>query len=152
MSAQVLRGRVKARRTAVQALYQWQLSGQDPRAILREFVAEREMLHVDQGYFSEIICEVPARVAELDEALVGVIDRPVKELGPVEHAVLLIGVYELKYRPEVPWRVVINEAVELTKMFGAEQAHKYVNGVLDKIAHRLRAAEIDATRLHDVRV
>ncbi|MGH8584131.1 MAG: transcription antitermination factor NusB [Gammaproteobacteria bacterium] len=152
MSSRVLRGRVKARRAAVQALYQWQLSDQDPRAILGEFVAEREMLHVDQDYFSTLACEVPARIAELDEALVGVIDRPVKELGPVEHAVLLIGVYELKYRPEVPWRVVINEAVELTKMFGAEQAYKYVNGVLDKVAHRLRAAEIGGMRRHDIGV
>ena len=79
---------------------------------------------------------------EVDEKLGSMLDRPLKDLDPVELAVLQIGYYELVYHPELPWRVVINESVELAKMFGAEQSHKYVNGVLDKLAHTVRAKEI----------
>ena len=140
----LLRGRVKARRCAVQALYQWQLSGKDPRDVLNEFETERDMEHVDLDYFRTLIREVPAHVDLLEQQLRGILDRPVNEIGPIERAVLWIGVYELMFCPDIPWRVVINEAIELTKLFGAEQAHKYVNGVLDKVAHSLRSQEIAA--------
>jgi N utilization substance protein B len=142
--ATLLRGRVKARRSAVQALYQWQLSGKDPRDVLNEFEAEREMDQVDLEYFHTLMREIPTHVEMLEAQLKGILDRPANELGAVERAVLWIGVYELMNRPDIPWRVVINEAIELTKLFGAEQAHKYVNGVLDKVAHALRSQEIAA--------
>jgi transcription antitermination protein NusB len=136
-----VRGRVRARRCAVQALYQWQMSGQDPNQILSEFVAERELIKVDIEYFRTLIREIPEHLEILEQPLVDVLDRPISELNPVEHAVLLIGVYELKFRPDIPWRVVINEAVELAKLFGAEQSYRYVNGVLDKVARALRPSE-----------
>jgi len=142
--AALLRRRVKARRSAVQALYQWQLSGKDPRDIFNEFEAERDITQVDRDYFRTLLREIPIQVETLEQQLIGVIDRPVNELGPVERAVLWIGIYELMFCPEIPWRVVLNEAIELTKLFGAEQAHKYVNGVLDKVAHAVRSQEIAA--------
>lgn len=138
-------GRVRARRCAVQALYQWQLAGRDSADILKEFIAERELVHVDLGYFDRLIREIPAHIEELNRTLAQVLDRAIGELDPVERAILLIGAFELRYCPEVPWRVAINEAVELEKMFGAEQGHRYVNTVLDKLARALRPVEIAAT-------
>jgi N utilization substance protein B len=123
-------------------LYQWQISGKDPDNIHNEFIAERELHKVDLEYFQLLTRDVPARIEEIDNALAQVIDRPLKELDPVERAVLSIGVYELMYRTDIPLRVVINEAIELAKMFGAEQAYKYVNGVLDKVARSVRAAGV----------
>jgi N utilization substance protein B len=136
--------RVRARRCAVQALYQWQLSGLDPNDILKEFVAEREVVNADIAYFEELTRGVPRHIEALQEDLQQVIDRPIGELDPVEHAILLIGAYELKYCLQTPWRVVINEAIELEKMFGAEQGHRYVNSAIDRLARRLRAPEVQA--------
>lgn len=130
--------RTKARRSALQALYQWQMTGQDPVDIEKQFKIEQEMDHVDLEYFSLLLFEIPRHVSELNDYLVPLLDRPLKEIDPVELAVLRIGAYELSHQLEVPYRVVINEAVELAKRFGAEQSHKYVNGVLDKIAHLVR--------------
>lgn len=138
----LVRGRIGARRCALQALYQWEMSGQDPDKIISEFVAERELGKADREYFRLLIREIPAQIDALEQPLTGALDRPVAELTPVERAILWIGVYELKFRPEIPWRVVINEAVELAKLFGAEQAYKYVNGVLDKVARTLRSREV----------
>jgi transcription antitermination protein NusB len=135
-----LRARVHARRCAVQSLYQWQISGKDPANIHTEFIAERELDRVDLEYFRMLTRDVPARIEEIDQVLIQVVDRPLKELDPVERAVLAIGVYELMFRLDIPIRVVINEAIELTKMFGADQAYKYVNGVLDKVARIVRTA------------
>ena len=137
-------GRVRARRCAVQALYQWQLAGQDPNEILREFVAERELFKVDMEYFSTLTREIPCHLETLQADLKPALDREWHKLGPVERGVLLVGAYELRFCPHVPWRVVVNEAVELCKMFGADEAHKYINGVLDKTARSLRAQEIGA--------
>ena len=137
----LIKGRIGARRCAVQALYQWQMSGQDPNRILSEFVAERELRQADREYFRLLVQEISTHIQSLEEALKNALDRPIAELTPVERAVLWIGAYELKFHPEIPWRVVINEAVELTKLFGAEQAYKYVNGVLDKVARALRSSD-----------
>ncbi len=128
----------------MQALYQWQIGGQEPGEILREFIAERELENVDLEYFSMLTREAPRRFDELKAELEPLLDRAWGKLGPVERSVLLIGCYELKYCLYIPWRVVVNEGIELCKMFGAEEAHKYVNGVLDKLARRLRPAETDA--------
>ena len=139
-----IRGRVRARRCAVQALYQWQLAGQNPRDILLEFVADRELIKVDMDYFTQLTTEIPAHIDELKQLLSKVISRSIGELDSVEFAVLMIGSYELAYCPEIPWRVVVNEAVELSKMFGASDSHKFINGSLDKLARELRKVEIEA--------
>jgi N utilization substance protein B len=134
-------GKIRARRCAVQALYQWQMSGQEPHEIVQEFMNERDIGDIDEAYFSLLIREIPNSIAALERHLDGVLDRPITALDPVERAILAIGVHELLCHPDIPWRVVINEAVELAKMFGAEQSHKYINGVLDKVARSLRTPE-----------
>ena len=138
------RQRTRARRRALQALYQWQLAGQDIGAIETQFCEEMDMSQVDMELFQQLLHEVPARLDELDRQIAPHIDRPPEQLDPVERAILRMGAFELAQRLETPCRVVINEAVELAKQFGAEQSHKYINGVLDKIArgNRLRAAEM----------
>lgn len=143
------RARVRARRCAVQALYQWQLAGQDPADILDEFVAEREVVNADMDYFRELTREIPRHAAQLEADLQAVLDRRMHELDPVERAILLIGAYEMRYSVEVPWRVVINEAIELEKMFGAEQGHRYINTALDKLAREVRPAEAGTAEQKD---
>jgi N utilization substance protein B len=135
------RARTMARRAALQALYQWQLSHQPPAEIEAQFLAAGHMGRADIPYFQELLRRIPAEVAALDDTLAPLLDRPVGQLDPVTRSILRIGVFELKYRPDVPWRVVIDEAVELARVFGAEQSHRYVNGVLDAVARKLRAAE-----------
>lgn len=135
--------RARARRSAVQAYYQWQITAQPVNHIIHEFESDRvELKKADVDYFREILTGMTRHTEELDKILATVLDRAPAALDPVERAVLHLGTYELIHRPELPWRVVINEAVELAKMFGAEQSHKYINGVLDKIAHRFRATEM----------
>ena len=136
------RARVRARRCAVQALYQWQMAGQDPRDILKEFVADRELINVDMDYFQRLTRGIPASVDVLEADLRGVVDRKLEELDPIERAILLIGAFEMRYCVEVPWRVVINEAIELEKMFGAEQGHRYVNTAVDRLARAIRPTEV----------
>lgn len=142
------RRRRRARRRALQALYQWQLAGQETGAIEQQFLEETRMGRIDLEYFAELLHQVAARTAELDAAIDPFLDRPFATLDPVEKAILRLGTYELTERIDVPYRVVINEAVELAKSFGAEQSHRYINGVLDKVGHAnaLRAAEIGAHR------
>lgn len=140
------KARTKARRTAVQALYQWQLTGQNISEIEAQFVAEHDFSKVDFEYFKELLHQVPLRLHELDDHITPLLDRPLEEVDPVERAILRLGVYELRFRLDIPYRAVINESVELTKMFGAEQGHKYVNSVLDKVARNLRAVELKARK------
>ncbi len=135
------RARSKARRCALQALYQWQMAGQDLVEIETQFVAEHDMAKTDVVYFQALLREVPTRLDEIDGHITPHLDRALKSLDPVELAALRIGVCELAYHPDIPYRVVINEAVELTKTFGADQSHKYINGVLDKVARALRSTE-----------
>jgi len=136
--------RSEARRRALQALYQWELGGESAAAIEREFFAneERDMQRADAGYFHTLVYGVIDRAEELDAALTPALDRSLAGLDPVERMVLRIGVYELSHCPDVPVRVVINEAIELAKVFGAEQGHKYINGVLDRLAKQLRGSEL----------
>ncbi len=135
-------GRVRARRCAVQALYQWIVTNASPIEIVGEFVSDRELIKVDLDYFTELMREVPARFDDLLVIIEPAIDRSWTQIGPVERSILLIGTYELRCCTDIPWRVVLNEGVELCKMFGPEDAHKYINGVLDKIARSCRALEI----------
>jgi N utilization substance protein B len=135
-------GRRRARRTALQALYQWQATGQDPGEIERQFIEEQDLARVDLEYFHELLHRVPALADELDPLLAPVLDRPLAQVDPVERAVLRIGVYELRHRPEVPYRVILNEAIELARVFGGEQGHRFVNAALDRLAGQLRAPEV----------
>jgi len=152
--------RSEARRYAVLALYQWQLSGETPAVIARHFyddpawmeavaegLAEQQEERVaprryDMQLFDQLLRGVPEHVDDIDEALTPLLDRSVRSLDPVERAILYVGAYELMQSPELPARVVINEAIDLAKAFGAEQGHRYVNGVLDKLARQVRATEM----------
>lgn len=138
--------RRRARKFATQALYQWQMTGQPINTIETQFRADNDMTTTDTHYFSELLHEVPACVTELDEYFEKHLDRDKKDLDKVELAILRIGSYELAKRLDVPYRVVINEGVELAKIFGATDSHKYINGLLDKVAQRLRMAEMAAHR------
>jgi N utilization substance protein B len=133
--------RTRARRLAMQALYQWDLSGNDLSAIAVQFHEDEDFSSVDRDYFSELLHQVPGRLDEVEAAFVPYLDRPLAEIDPVERALLRMACYELLVRVDVPYRVVINEAVNLAKKFGAEQAHKYINGVLDQAARKLRPVE-----------
>jgi len=134
----------RARRSAMQALYQWQASMQNLGDIEQQFLVDQDMSKVDTGYFHELLHQIPACLDTLDEALTPLIDRPLNEVDPVERAILRIGIFELTHRPDIPYRVVLNEAVQLAKQFGATDGHKYINGILDKAARQLRALELNA--------
>jgi len=136
--------RSQARRHAVQAIYQWQMVGHDVGEIVNQFLEEQDINNFEVPYFRDLLQGVATHLGELDELLKPALDRAIESVDPVERAVLRLGVYELRHKPEVPYRVVINEAVELAKVFGAEQGHKYVNGVLDQVARQVRAVEIKA--------
>ena len=136
--------RHKARRAAVQALYQWQLTREPPTGMETHFGLEQELANIDMEYFQQLVAEIPRQCAALDQSLRPHVDRALEDIDPVERAILWLGAYELEFRPEIPYRVVLDEAVELAKTFGAEHGHKYVNAVLDKMALRLRAKEIKA--------
>ena len=140
------RQRSRSRSLAIQALYQWQMAGQDVGAIIDHFMVEQDARKFDTEYFAELVRGVPARLTELDAALASCVDRALESVDPVERAILRLGAYELIEHPEIPYRVVINEAVELAKTFGAEKGHRYVNGVLDKAARNLRPIEASARR------
>lgn len=133
-----------ARRCAVQALYQWQLTEQTPGQIEAHFLAEEDLQKADTAYFRELVHQIPARIAEIDTALEPLLDRPLAQVDPVERAILRIGAYELMLRSDIPYRIVLNEAVELAKVFGAEQGHRFINGVLDKLARGARPVEFGA--------
>jgi N utilization substance protein B len=136
-----LAARSRARRRALQALYAWQLSGSHMKAVIEQFRHEQDMEVADLDYFEDLLCGVEQHVDALDAALRPYLDREVGEVDPIERAALRLAAYELKFRPDVPYRVVINEAIEVTKRFGADHGHSYVNGVLDKLAGELRAVE-----------
>ena len=133
--------RQKARHYAVQALYQRILAGSSPASIEAEFRVDNDMTAVDVDYFHELLFEVVANEEELDALFDPHLDRTLDELDPVSLAQLRLSTYELQSRIDVPWRVVIEEAVRLSKKFGPTDSYKYLNGVLDKLAHQLRPAE-----------
>ncbi|GAB2565591.1 transcription antitermination factor NusB [Dyella jejuensis] len=136
-----LAARSRARRRALQALYAWQMSGSPMHAVIDQFRHEQDMEVADLDYFEDLLRGVANHVEVIDEALKPHIDREVAQIDPIERAALRLAVYELKFRPDVPYRVIINEAIEVTKRFGADHGHSYVNGVLDKLAAQVRVAE-----------
>lgn len=131
--------RRRARECAVQAVYSWQVSKNDLSDVEVSFMAEQDMKGVDKKYFRELLNGVGLNVIELDSKMEPYLnDRSLDELGLVERAILRIAIYELLKREDVPYKVVINEAIDLTKTFGAEDSHKFINGVLDKVAPTIR--------------
>jgi N utilization substance protein B len=133
--------RHRARELAMQGIYQWRITEGDVALIEAQIHAEKNLGRYDKALFSMLLHGTLSRHLDLESLLAPHLDRPLAELSPVEFAVLLLGTFELSQHPEVPYRVVINEAVELAKTFGGSDGHKFVNGVLDKLAPQLRASE-----------
>lgn len=138
--------RHRSRELALQGLYQWLLNHEDAGAIEAHLREAHGFDKADAAHFDALLYGTIKEATSLRSGLVPLIDRPLELLSPIEHAILLIGAYELTHHIEIPYRVVINEAVELTKSFGGIDGHKYVNGVLDKFAIKARAVEVDAQR------
>lgn len=138
--------RSRARRRALQAIYAWQVSGGSVRDVIAQFAHEQAREIADLAYFEDLVRGVISGSAELDAALAAHLDREVAQVDQIERAVLRIAAYELLHRLDVPYRVVLNEAIDTTKRFGSEHGHAYVNGVLDKAAADWRAPEVAAGR------
>lgn len=138
--------RKKARHLLVQALYQWRMSGNALVDIEAEFRTDNDMSKVDVNFFEEIFHGVPKRIGEIESAFTPYLDRDLDDLDPIARAVLEVGCYEMLFRLDVPYKVVINEAVSLAKKFGATDSYKYINGVMDKVAADKRAIEVKAAR------
>lgn len=130
--------RHRARECAVQAIYSWQLSGNSIADVEVEFLSEQDMSDVDVTYFRELLNGVSTHVLELDKKMAPYLSRQLGELSQVEKAVLRLAMFELCYRDDVPYKVAINEAIELAKVFGAEESHKFINGALDKVVPTVR--------------
>lgn len=129
--------RRRARECAIQALYSWYVSQNDAAEVELSFVTEQDLKGVDVPYFRKLFRGVVANLDSVDATMAEFLDRASEELTPIEKAILRLAVYELKFELDVPYKVVINEAIELAKTFGAEDSHKYINGVLDKVAPAL---------------
>ncbi len=136
--------RTRARSQAVQAIYRWQVTGDNVSDIVNDFLTDNDNRKFEVDYFRSLVNEVPANLDELDGFISPLLDRNVESVDLVERAVLRLGTYELWKNLQVPYRVVINEYVELAKVFGADQGHRYINGILDKLAKSLRADEVQA--------
>jgi N utilization substance protein B len=136
--------KTNARKAVVQALYQWQMTGHSLIDIEQQFVEEERLANVQKSYFRELFHGIPKELDAIDAVLAEFVDRPVDAIDPVERAILRLGTYELLHHPEMPYRVVLNESINLAKCFGADGSHKYVNGILDKVAQGKRAVEINS--------
>lgn len=136
--------RRKARRYAVQGLYQWQLTDNPPAEIYQLMLPDVNLNKTDLPYMEELITQVPRNIEEIDALLTPTLSRKLSEVDPVERAILRIATYELSKHAEIPYRVVINEAIEQAKTFGAEDGHKFVNAALDKLAAEVRKVEVEA--------
>jgi N utilization substance protein B len=134
--------RSRSRRRALQAIYAWQINHADERGLIAQFAHEQAHEVADLEYFEDLVRGVLRHVDALDTVLAPHLDRGIDEVDAIERAVLRIAAYELSHRPDVPYRVVINEAIDSTKRFGSEHGHTYVNGVLDKAAVALRGVEV----------
>ena len=134
--------RTQSRRVALQALYQWQMTNESIPEIIKQFNEDGLLEGLEFDWFKELLSEVSNTSEALDALYADYLDRSVARIDPVERAIMRMGVYELQSKIEIPYKVVINESVELAKRFGAEESHKYVNGILDKAAKHLRIAEM----------
>ena len=134
-----IRERIKARQNTVQALYQWLITNKDLEQVLSEFEDdEYKLAKTDVNYFKTLLKGTITCHKELDARIINLLDRPIDELDTIERAILHIGCYELEYHNDIPWKSIVNESVELAKLFGAEDSYKYINGILDKVAKELR--------------
>ncbi|HIF17612.1 MAG TPA: transcription antitermination factor NusB [Cycloclasticus sp.] len=133
-----------SRQVALQALYQWQVTGQNLEELQRQFEENPEIPKFQKSYFQLLLNGVVNKLGELDEALNEFTDRELEKVDPIEKAILRLGAYELMFKPDVPYRVAINEFVNLAKSFGSEKSHAYVNSILDKVAKKSRSLEIKA--------
>lgn len=138
--------RRRSREFALQGLYQWQLAGTDPLTIAEQLGDAEGFNKIDAEYFQLLLTGAVAGAVEMEQRIAPLLDRAYKSLSPVERGILLLAGFEFEKCPEVPYRVIINEAIELAKSFGGTDGHKYVNGVLDKMAMQLRAAEVQDAR------
>jgi transcription antitermination protein NusB len=134
--------KTNARKAVVQALYQWQMTGQSLLSIELQFEEDGRFKGLQKSYFKGLFHGIPECLDGIDEALSEFVDRPVDAIDPVERAILRLGAYELMHRPEMPYRVVLNESINLAKHFGADGSHRYINGILDKVAQAKRGVEI----------
>ncbi|MGP1930284.1 MAG: transcription antitermination factor NusB [Arsenophonus sp. ET-YP4-MAG3] len=130
--------RHRARECIIQAIYSWQLSGNNIKDIEIEFLSNQNMFDVDMIYFSELLIGISINVCELDKKITPYLSRKFNEIGQIEKAVLRLAMFEFCYRDDIPYKVIINEAVELAKIFGAEESHKFINGALDKIISNMK--------------
>lgn len=137
-----VKARRKAREFAIQALYQWQLTELSAAEVLLQFVVFDDAKRADQDYFRKLFSGITAGSTELDTALEPFLDRPLKDVSPIELAIVRLGAFELLHCPELPYRVALNESIELSKIYGGTDSHKFTNGVLDKLAQQLRHIEI----------
>jgi len=137
--------RTRARRRALQAVYTMQMSGVDASAAIVQFAHEQAYERADLAYFEDLVHGVGRHLAELDQALHPFLDRSMDEVDQIERAMLRVAAYELRHREDVPYRVVIDEAVRAVKHFGSEHGHTFVNGVLDRAAAQWRAPEVHAS-------
>jgi transcription antitermination protein NusB len=142
-----LKARKKARQLLMQALYQWQMTGMDLYAIKMQFHTMNDMTNpskCDTEYFDTLFYNIAKNIVETDAAFSPYLDRELKDLNPIELAVIRLGSHELLHCPEIPCRVVLNEAISLAKNYGSEDGHKYVNGILNKLAHEVRKIELES--------
>tara|TARA_B100000745_G_scaffold211841_1_gene140372 strand:+ start:1855 stop:2289 length:435 start_codon:yes stop_codon:yes gene_type:complete len=138
--------RRKARRFAIQAIYQWQLAGGEINDIQAQYMADNDTSTFDVEYFNGLVRGVLTQLNEIDTIIGPFLDREINGVDPIERAILRVSTYEMKHHLDVPYRVVINEAIELAKIFGATDGHKYVNGVMDKLPATLRSVEYNANK------
>lgn len=144
--SRVKSGRSLARSFALQAVYQWLLTGENRLNLEKQARDQESFQRADREFYSQLLAGVTFQHAQLSERLLPFIDRPLQELSPIEHSVLLLAAYELLELSETPYKVIINEAIELTKTFGGIDGHKFVNGVLDRLAAQARPHEVTAQR------
>jgi N utilization substance protein B len=142
---QSISGKRKARKLALQALYQWLMSGTELKEIEAQFRTIKNMAKVDVNYFCSLLYGVPKHLAELENHFSPFLDRKLQELNPIECTVLRLSTFELLFCPEIPYKVVLDEAISLTKEFGSQDGYRYVNGVLNNLARQVRATEIKST-------
>ncbi|WP_025385328.1 transcription antitermination factor NusB [Legionella oakridgensis] len=142
MDNQAIKGKRRARKLALQALYQWLMTNDESYEIEAQFHAVNDMTKVDQDYFHRLLQGVITHRHELENAFIPFLDRPIQSLNPIELTVLRLSGFELLHCPEIPYRVVLDEAVSLTKAFGSQDGYRYVNGVLNNLARQVRAVEI----------
>ncbi len=136
--------RTRARELMVQALYQKQIAGHSTAELVAQFREDTAYERIDRAFFDELFPAISDGQADLEARIAGLVDRPLEQLDPIELSILLIGVHELDARPDIPYKVVINEGVNLAKRFGAVESHKYINACLDAAAQSLRAIEVQA--------